>query len=280
MDAPDGRRRRGGATLAQRADSVAVTDARAEGPITLSIDIGGTGLKAGVLDAKGALIGDRARRPTTYPMPPERMVDELVALVQPLASFDRVSAGFPGMVRGGVVLSAPKFNTARGPETEIDPDLDRRWHGFDLAHALEGRLGKPTRVVNDADMQGSAVVAGNGLELVITLGTGVGTALFHDGRLLPHLEMAHQPFRKGETYDQQLGDAALKDVGRTRWNDRVQRALTNFDALFFFDHVYIGGGNAARVDLPSTGLGDRASLVDNTAGILGGITLWEATDSR
>jgi polyphosphate glucokinase len=253
-----------------------VTDGTtASGPTTLSLDIGGTGLKAGVLDAQGALVGTRLKRPTTYPMPPERMVDELAALVEPLPPFDRVSAGFPGMVRGGVVLSAPKFNTVSGPETAIDPALDRRWHGFDLAAALSSRLGKPTRVVNDADMQGAAVVQGHGLELVVTLGTGVGTALFLDGQLLPHLEMAHQPFRKGETYDQQLGDAAMKDVGRSRWNKRVQQAIENFDGLFFFDHVYLGGGNASRVDLESLGYDDRVSIVDNSAGILGGITLWE-----
>ena len=126
-------------------------------------------------------------------------------------------------------------------------------------------------MANDADIQGAAVVSGKGLELVITLGTGVGTALFYDGRLLPHLEFAHHPFRKGETYNEQLGDATRKEVGNGRWNKRVRRAVDTLRAVSFFDHCYIGGGNAKHLtgDLPTD-----VSTVDNTAGILGGIKLW------
>ena len=91
---------------------------------------------------------------------------------------------------------------------------------------------------------------------------------------MPHLEIAHQPFRKGETYNDQLGEAARKEVGEERWNKRVHKAIANLRALMFFDHLYIGGGNSRRVvrdDLP-----DDVTIVDNTAGILGGIKLWEA----
>jgi len=241
-------------------------------PFTLAIDIGGTGLKASVLDATGAMVADRVTVKTTYPCPPSKMVDDLAALVAPLPPADRVSAGFPGMVRKGRVLSAPHFVTEHGPGTTIDARLVRAWASFDLAGALSERLGKPTRVANDADIQGAAVVVGKGLELVVTLGTGVGTAFFYDGRLLPHLEFAHHPFLKGDTYNEQLGDAARKDVGNQRWNKRVRKAIATLRALSFFDHCYIGGGNAKKIH---GSLGTDVSLVDNAAGILGGIRLWD-----
>ena len=241
------------------------------GPLTLAIDIGGTGLKASVLDAHGAMVADRVVVKTTYPCPPAKLVEDLAALVAPLPPADRASAGFPGMIRRGRVLTAPHFVTEAGPGTKVDDDLVKQWDHFDLAGALRKRLGTPTRVANDADVQGSAVVSGKGLELVITLGTGVGTALFYDGRLLPHLEFAHHPFRKGETYNEQLGDVARKEVGNTRWNKRVRRAVDVLRALTFFDHCYIGGGNAKHL---SGDLALDVTTVENTAGILGGITLW------
>jgi polyphosphate glucokinase len=243
-----------------------------QAPFTLAIDIGGSGLKASVLDATGAMVADRVVVKTTYPCPPATMIDDLAALVAPLPPADRVSAGFPGMVRNGIVLSAPHFVTMHGPGTAIDPALVKQWAAFDLAGALATRLRKPTRVANDADIQGAAVVMGKGLELVITLGTGVGTAFFYDGRLLPHLEFAHHPFLKGDTYNEQLGDAARKDVGNQRWNKRVRKAVATFRALSFFDHCYVGGGNAKKIHGT---LGADVSMVDNSAGILGGIRLWD-----
>ena len=149
--------------------------------------------------------------------------------------------------------------------------LSKAWGDFDLAGALQERLGHPTKVANDADMQGAAVVAGDGLELVLTLGTGFGTALFYDGQLLPHLEFAHHPFRKGETYNEQLGEQVRKDIGDDRWAKRVKRAVETLRALTFFDRCYIGGGNARRVQHLA---GEDLQIVDNTAGILGGIKLW------
>jgi polyphosphate glucokinase len=243
-----------------------------QAPFTLAIDIGGTGLKASVLDATGAMVADRVAVKTMYPCTPSKMIDDLVALVAPLPPADRVSAGFPGMVRNGVVLSAPHFVTVHGPGTAIDPGLVKEWASFDLAGALATKLRKPTRVANDADIQGMAVVAGKGLEVVITLGTGVGTAFFYDGRLLPHLEFSHHPFLKGDTYNEQLGDVARKDIGNQRWNKRVRKAVATFRALSFFDHCYIGGGNARKIH---GSLGADVSMVDNTAGILGGIRLWD-----
>jgi polyphosphate glucokinase len=239
---------------------------------TLAFDIGGTGLKASVLDERGKMLAKRIRIPTAYPCTPGGLLESLESLAKQLPPFDRVSAGFPGMVRRGHVLSAPHFVTRRGPGTQIDPRLVRLWARFDLASALAKRLGKPAKVANDADLQGAAVAKGKGLELVVTLGTGVGTALFDQGVLMPHLELAHHPLHKSGTYNERLGEAARKKVGTKRWSKRVHKAIETLRALTFFDHCYVGGGNAARI---RGALASGVSRVDNAAGVRGGITLWE-----
>jgi polyphosphate glucokinase len=243
-------------------------------PETLSIDIGGTGLKASVLSETGDMERDRVRIDTPYPLAPEKLVHVLTDLVKPLGHYDRISVGFPGMVREGKVLSAPHFVSPAGPGGEPTAKLTSAWARFDLQAALAESLGKPTKVANDADLQGSAVVEGHGLELVVTLGTGVGTALFYEGKLLPHLEFAHHAFRKDQTYNEALGDAVRKQLGTKKWNKRVAEMIDVLRALTFFDHLYIGGGNSTRVDLK---LDADVSLVDNSAGILGGIKLWHRT---
>jgi polyphosphate glucokinase len=242
-------------------------------PLTLAVDIGGTGMKASVLDADGAMVADRLKVATTYPLPPDKLVASLGKLVAPLPKAERASVGFPGMVRAGRVLSAPHFSTKDGPGSEVDGRLLGLWSHFDLATALTKSFGMPTKVANDADVQGAAVISGDGLEFVMTLGTGFGTGVFYEGSLMPHLEISHQPFRKGETYNDQLGEAARKVIGEERWNKRVQKAIRNMRALLFFDHLYIGGGNSRRVIRDN--LDDDVTIVDNTAGILGGIKLWE-----
>jgi polyphosphate glucokinase len=243
-------------------------------PLTLAVDIGGTGLKASVLGADGAMVADRVKIPTSYPLPPDKLVAQLAKLVAPLPKAERAAVGFPGMVRNGHVLSAPHFSSKHGPGSGTDPELAKLWNGFDLATTLSTSFGLPTKVANDADIQGLAVVAATGLELIITLGTGFGTGLFYEGQLMPHLEIAHQPFRKGETYNDQLGEAARKEIGEERWNKRVNRAVVNLRAMLYFDHLYIGGGNSRRVNRAQ--LDDDVTIVDNTAGILGGIKLWES----
>jgi polyphosphate glucokinase len=243
-------------------------------PFTLAVDIGGTGLKASVLDATGAMVADRVKVLTTYPMPPEKLVSTLTKLAAPLPAAERASVGFPGMVRNGRILSAPHFSTKSGPGSAVDEDLKQQWWRFDLATNLMEAFGLPTKVANDADIQGLAVTSGHGLEVVMTLGTGFGTGVFYDGNLMPHLEISHQPFRKGETYNDQLGEAARKDIGEERWNKRVHKAIVNLRGLLFFDHLFIGGGNSRRVN--RDGLDDDITIIDNTAGILGGIKLWES----
>jgi polyphosphate glucokinase len=229
-----------------------------QGPRTLAIDIGGTGLKASVLDAEGKMLHDRVRIETPVGKPPEGIIEALAGLVAPLPAYDRISVGFPGVVRNGKVLTAANLGHPA-------------WIGYDLAKGLEKRLKKPTRVVNDADMQGLAAVRGKGVELVVTLGTGFGTALYLDGRLAPHLELAHHPFRKGESYEEQLGNAARKKAGAKKWNKRIQYAIETLRLLIHFDHLYIGGGNAKKIEFTPD---PDVTVISNEAGIKGGVALW------
>jgi polyphosphate glucokinase len=242
-------------------------------PRTLSFDIGGTGLKASVLSKDGELLHNPVRTPTPYPLRPEQLVYALCELATGLPAYQRVSAGFPGMVREGRLLSAPHFISPSGPDGKPSAELEKAWSDFDLQDALGAALGKPCRVANDADMQGSALVKGEGLEMVVTLGTGVGTALFWKGKLAPHVELAHHPLGKGgRSYNDMLGEAALAKVGHKKWNARVSMMLAVVKALVFYDHCYVGGGNSHKVKIS---LPPDVSLADNTAGILGGIKLWE-----
>ena len=251
------------------------TRAAPRGKNTLAVDVGGTGVKASVLDATGNLEHARVRIETPYPLSPQRLLEEILKMVTDLPAYDRISVGFPGMVRAGRILSAPHFVSPDGPGGKPAPKLVKAWDGYDLEAALREATGKPAKVANDADVQGSAVVEGKGFEAVMTLGTGVGTAFFMEGKLLPHFEFAHHPLRKSGTYNESLGNAALKQIGIPKWRKRVVEAIATMKALTFYDHMFVGGGNATHltpVDLP----GD-VSVIDNSAGILGGIKLWERT---
>ncbi|WP_315787697.1 ROK family protein [Fischerella sp. JS2] len=224
---------------------------------TLSVDIGGSGVKAIVLDITGNPLTQRSRLETPQPAKPLSVISAIATLASTQGEFDRVSVGFPGVVRNGV--------------TQTAVNLDADWIGFDLAGVLSQRLGKPVRVVNDADMQGLGAIQGKGVEMVITLGTGFGSALFVDGKLVPNLEMGHHPFRKGETYEQQLGRAALEKVGNDKWNRRLLKAIATVQHLFNYDYLYIGGGEATRIKIQ---LPTNVKIIPNITGLLGGIALW------
>jgi polyphosphate glucokinase len=227
--------------------------------VTLAVDIGGTGTKTMLLDEKGEPISERVRDETPQPATPEAIVDVIVRQAGQQGDFDRVSVGFPGVVHDGVVATAP--------------NLDPSWRGFDLAKTLSERLGgKPVRVINDADVQGYAAIEGKGVELVITLGTGLGSALYLDGKLVPNLELAHHPFSKNRTYEQCVGARALKKYGKKKWNRNVEEAIASLDKAINFRALYIGGGNAKKLAFK---LPEHVSVVSNTAGLLGGIALWK-----
>ncbi|MDJ1169253.1 ROK family protein [Roseofilum sp. BLCC_M154] len=225
---------------------------------TLAIDIGGSGIKAMVLDHKGHPLGDRLRVQTPQPPTPESVLGAIADLAKQAGAFDRVSVGFPGVVRQGIVYTA----------INLHPD----WVEFDLASTLSESLAKPVRVANDADIQGFGAISGQGVELAITLGTGFGTALFVEGKLVPNLEGGHHPFRKKQTYEEQLGRAALEKVGTKKWNKRLKKAIVQLQHLFNTDHLYLGGGEAKKVDFE---LPKNVSIVPNINGLLGGIALWK-----
>lgn len=228
-----------------------------EGPVTLAIDIGGTRLKGAILDADGRMGGEPVRVATPL-RSPEAVVRALVTLVQPLGSFDRVSVGFPGVVGRGTIKTAPNLGT-------------KEWRDFPLAGRLAQAWGKPVRVLNDGSVQGLGVISGQGLECVITLGTGVGFALFHSGKLAPHLELGQHPVHKSLTYDQYIGNLALADIGKKKWNKRVQYVLRLLDTFVNYDVLYVGGGNGKVIsfELPA-----NVRVTANAAGITGGIHLW------
>ncbi len=225
--------------------------------VTLAIDVGGTGVKMMLLDESGKPLTERVRTETPNPATPGKVLKVIDSLVAKLGDFDRVSVGFPGVVRHGATLTAH--------------NLSSKWIGFDLQKTLKKRWEKPVRVANDAAVQGYAAINGEGVELIITLGTGFGSALFIDGHLVPGLELAHHPWHKSKTYEDDLGKAALKKHGLKHWNKKLEKAIQQIEALFNFDHLYIGGGNAEKIDFP---LPRHVTRVPNEDGLLGGAALW------
>jgi polyphosphate glucokinase len=190
----------------------------------------------------------RLRVPTPKNAQPEMIIKELEQLGKQLGHFDRIAGGFPGVVRNGV--------------TRVAPNLAREWKGFDLAKALSEKFSKPVRVMNDADMHGFGATSGKGVELVLTFGTGVGTALFADGRLVPNIEAG----------DHRLDSTSLKKVGKKRWNKRLVKHIRKMEALFNYDRLFIGGGNAKHVDIQN--LSGNVTICSNLNGLLGGGRVW------
>ena len=224
---------------------------------TLCIDIGGTGLKALIVDAKGKALTERVRVETPRPATPKAVVAALLELVDNIGKYDRISIGFPGVVIENIIRTAP--------------NLDGDWAGFRLADVLAKKLGRAARAINDAGVQGYGVIEGMGVEMVLTLGTGMGCALYLDGRYVPNLELAHHPFKNGKTYEEYVGARALDKVGKKTWNKRVGRVLDQIAPIWNPRRIYLGGGNAKhlKVELPR-----HVKVTSNVAGLLGGIALW------
>ena len=225
--------------------------------LTLAFDIGGSAVKSVKLDPAGKPVGEFFRQLTPRPATPAAVLKVMEKQASDQGAFDRVSVGFPGVIKGGTTWTAH--------------NLHPRWVGFNLARELGRRLRKPVRVANDADVQGHGAVSGKGLEMMITLGTGIGSALFVNGVLVPNLELGHHPFRRGRTYEQMLGRAALDSVGKKRWNRRLAAALDIWEHIFNYDRLYLGGGNTKRItfQLPA-----NVRIAPNREGLLGGVELW------
>jgi polyphosphate glucokinase len=224
----------------------------------LCIDVGGTGLKAAVISPQGRYLAKRVRVKTPERRKPKHIVKALADLAAPLGMFDRVTIGFPGVVKKGVVISAPSFGTGD-------------WKGFPLAEAMGKKFGAPVKLLNDADVQGLAAIHGKGLELVCTLGTGFGTAWFRDGELMPHMDLAHLVMDKRDDFDIYVGDKTRRKIGDRRWNRRIKKLIAVLETVFAYDHLYLGGGNSRLVSfkLPS-----NVKIVSNDAGMEGGAFAW------
>ncbi len=225
---------------------------------TLCIDIGGTGIKMIVLDPEGRPVNERARELTPKPATPQAILEVIGAMVKQQPAFDRVSVGFPGVVRKGITLTAA--------------NVDHAWIGFDLRTEIQNITSVPTLVINDAALQGYGVIEGKGVEMVLTLGTGVGSSLFLNGHLVPNLELGHHPFQKDKTYEERLSDAELKEHGKQKWSKRVGEMIEVLSAIFNYDRLHIGGGNAEHIKLD---LPPNVSIFDNVDGMTGGIALWD-----
>jgi polyphosphate glucokinase len=225
---------------------------------TLVVDVGGIGIKLGVFDREGERIGEFVRVPTPVEHPPARYLRLLEREAAKLPSFERISVGFPGVIRDGTTRSAPNLR-------------HRGWEAYPLGCELENLFRRPTRVVNDADLAGLGVVSGVGLEMVATLGTGFGTGLYRDGRLAPHLEIGRSIFLGKTSYDEFVGDAACRRLGDRRWSRRVLRVVERLRQLTDFDRLYLGGGNSRRIVLE---LPRDVSIVTNEQALRGGVFLW------
>ena len=243
---------------------------------TLAIDCGGGGIKASVLDHSGTLRAHPVRATTPYPLPPERLVSVIRSLADQLPRAQRATVGMPGMIRHGIVVATPHYVCRAGPRTKVLPELVSAWSGFDMREAVEASLGMPALVLNDAEVHGCGLVTGVGLEMVITLGTGLGNAIFDNGVLAPHSELSRGTVKWGLTFDEYLGEHERIRLGDAHWSRRVRNVVESYQPVYLWDRLYIGGGNARRITATVVArLGDRVVLANNAAGILGGVRAWD-----
>jgi polyphosphate glucokinase len=228
--------------------------------ITLAVDVGGGSIKMLALDEQGMSVTQTLTRPTPAPAEPEAVFILIRDMANTLPPHARVSVGFPGIVKNGVAQNAPNLG-------------DDLWRGVPLSEALTKLLGRPVRAVNDADLQGLGVVTGKGVELVLTLGTGMGSALFTRGVLVPNLELGHHPVRDGQTYEDLVRDSELKRIGAVAWTARVLDAIGQLEPIFNYDALHLGGGNVRHLRSP---LPENARVFPLDEAMRGALKLWDA----
>jgi predicted NBD/HSP70 family sugar kinase len=211
----------------------------------LVIDVGGTNIKF-----KHTGDEEVRKQPSGPTLTPELLV---AAVHQTTADwdFDHVTIGFPSPVIHNKILREPV-------------NLGSGWVGFDFSV-----LKKPFKLINDAAMQALGSYEG-GRMLFLGLGTGLGNTLILDGNVAP-LEIGHLPYRKGRSYEQYVGEAALKRVGKRKWQGYVFDVVERFKKAFVVDYVVLGGGNVRKLDELPPG----ARRGDNNNAFLGGVRLWE-----
>ncbi|WP_432221451.1 ROK family protein [Flavobacterium sp. TMP13] len=225
----------------------------------LSIDFGGSHIKTAILNEEGKLLTDFQSIKTPQPATLSASLEAIQTLVQNFKGFDKISVGFPGYIKNGIVRTAPNLD-------------QETWSNINFSEQLSKLLGKPAKVINDADMLALGVISGSGLEMMVTLGTGFGTAFALDGKLLPHLELAHHPITTKKSYDEYIGDNAYDDVGKKKWNIRLKKIISILKTVFNYDTLYIGGGNAKHINFE---LDANIKVVTNKDGIDGGAKLWQ-----
>ncbi|HXB07651.1 MAG TPA: ROK family protein [Puia sp.] len=231
-------------------------------PNILAIDIGGSHIKGTILDPQGQQQTDYKKFVTPPQPTPAAVLDMILQTAKDMPEYGKVSVGFPGYTRNGIVYTAPNLFTDH-------------WKEIPLGQQIADALKKPVRLVNDADQLGLGVVSGKGFELAVTLGTGFGTAVLFDGYLLPHLELAHHPISKGRDYDEYIGAKALDEDGKVKWNERMEKVLKVLKTVFNYDRLYIGGGNVDKLKIP---LEPNIHIFSNLDGIKGGAKLWALED--
>lgn len=235
------------------------------------IDIGGSGMKAGPVDlAIGDLTEERYRIPTPQPAEPEAMTDVVVQLVKHFGWTGVVGVTFPGVVRKGVIYSAA--------------NVDRSWLNVDADAMFTKATGCEVHVVNDADAAGLAEVrygAGRdraGVVMVLTFGTGIGSALFLDGKLVPNTELGHLELDGHDAEDKAAASARdREDLSWKDWAHRVQHYLRHVDKLFSPELIIVGGGVSRKSDkwLPHIQVDTELvpAALTNEAGIVGAALL-------
>jgi polyphosphate glucokinase len=212
----------------------------------LVLDVGGTHVKLKI----GGI--DEVRKCPSGPgLTPQQMLD-LVRQATTDWKYDRVTIGYPGPVRDGRVVQEPV-------------NLGKGWIGFDFPAAF----GKPVKNINDAAMQALGSYEG-GRMLFLGLGTGLGSAMILDGVLAP-MELGHLPYKKGKTFEEYVGAAALKRVGKRKWQGIVFDIVARLHHALETDYVVLGGGNVKKLDeLPPD-----CRMGDNSNAFIGGVRLWE-----
>ncbi len=249
--------------------------------LTLCIDCGGGGIKGSVVDDFGNLAAPALRTQTPYPLPPDVLLDIVRDHASNLPPAQRVTVGMPGMIRHGRVIATPHYVTKDGPRSKPLPELVAQWKNFDMQAAVSQDLGLPSLVLNDAEVAGAGVMTGTGLEMIITLGTGLGNAVFDSGVLAPHIEVSQGFVRWGLTYDSYIGEHERLRLGDAHWSRRVRRIVDGLRPMYMWDRLYLGGGNSKRITAGHRQkLGDDVVIVPNDAGIFGGVRVWEWESRR
>jgi polyphosphate glucokinase len=216
----------------------------------LVIDVGGSQIK---------VLATGRKTPVKIPSGPDMTARTMVRRVRKAVAgwrYDAISIGYPGAVVHGKPVSEPR-------------NLGGGWVGFNFRKAF----GRPARVINDAAMQALGSYKG-GCMLFLGLGTGLGSALIIDGVLEP-MELAHLPYKKGRSYEDYVGKAGLKRLGKKKWRRSVDDVVTKLKAALEADDVVVGGGNAKLLDSPPAG----ARLGANANAFLGGCRLWKDHDN-